>query len=576
MYTSELAGGTAAKQGEHKDHDETVEDNGNVGKWVREAPGSELNSGDPPLFEVRSLTYRYPDGQTALDGIDLIIHRGDRVALVGHNGAGKTTLAKHLNGLYRQDSSMVLYRGMPLEGAHLLGARLQIGMLFQDPDDQLFCNTLDEDVAFGPLKQGLSKAEVDHRVGTALRKAGLEHLRYKPPHHLSYGQKKRAALATLLSMNPEILILDEPTANLDPKQEQLFTKLLREFPGTLICISHDLPFLFGLCSRAVVLEQGRIHHDFSMQELVSHRHYLREHGLDFTFRLSCCRNNGEDHHGDHSHMAHFAAFSNDPKSGSEDAGQTHSRGLIQMQGYSYRYPDGSWGFREVSLIIREGESVAVVGENGAGKSTLVSCLAGIFAGQGKYLFSGKPVAGKFRKSLWREMGVAFQDPADQLFCPSCREEVAFGPKQLQLPSAQISERIEEALSLVKLAGFEDRVPHHLSAGERKRLALATVLAMRPQVLILDEPTANLDPRSEELLCEILQQLSVTKILISHDIDIISLLCERTMVMHSGRVIRDYPTSAFLHDEHLLSINGLDYTFKNACCREIMKLREHTG
>jgi energy-coupling factor transport system ATP-binding protein len=240
-----------------------------------------------------------------------------------------------------------------------------------------------------------------------------------------------------------------------------------------------------------------------------------------------------------------------------------------MQDYSYRYPDGSWGFREVSLTIREGESVAVVGENGAGKSTLVSCLAGIFAGQGKYLFSGKPVEGKFRKSLWRAMGVAFQDPADRLL--SRREEVALG--QTTAASGGANQRKRKKLALVRLAGSRTSPTEH---GRAQTARLATVLAMRPQVLILDEPTANLDPRSEELLCEILQQLSVTKILISHDIDIISLLCERTMVMHGGRLIRDYATSAFLHDEHLISINGLDYTFKNACCREIMQLREHTG
>jgi len=126
---------------------------------------------------------------------------------------------------------------------------------------------------------------------------------------------------------------------------------------------------------------------------------------------------------------------------------------------------------------------------------------------------------------------------------------------------------------VRLNGFENRVPHHLSAGERKRVALAAVLAMRPRVVILDEPTANLDPRSEELFCEILRDLKVTKILISHDIDIISLLCQRTVVMHGGRLVRDYATSDFLYDKHLLSVNGLDYTFKNACCREIMRLRD---
>jgi energy-coupling factor transporter ATP-binding protein EcfA2 len=402
-------------------------------------------------------------------------------------------------------------------------------------------------------------------VEGALSAVGLEAFRYKAPHHLSYGQKKRAALATLLSMQPGVLILDEPSANLDPRQEKLFLDLLRDFDGTLICISHDLLFLYEICTRAVVLEKGRIHHDFSMQELVSQPAYLREHGLDFTFRFNCCRVDGEHHH--QSHAPGPAAIENDHPS----AGNT----LIHLDDLSYRYPDGSWGIRGVNLTIREGESIAIVGENGAGKSTLVACLAGIIEGEGHYAFRGEPVTGKRKEGLWREIGLAFQDPADQLFCPTCAEEVAFGPRQLRLTPHEISKRVEESLERVHLRGFEGRVPHQLSAGERKRIALAAVLSMEPRLLILDEPTANLDPKSEELLCRIVNQLDATKILVSHDIDIIALLTQRTIVMHQGRVIRDYPTSEFIKDRSLVSINGLDYTFRNTCCREIMKL-QHGG
>lgn len=526
-----------------------------------------------PLFEIRSLTFRYPDGHRALNGVDLELYEGERIALVGQNGAGKTTLVKHLNGLNMPSAGTVLYKGETLDGSRLRAARLEVGMLFQDPDDQLFSNTLDEDVAFGPFNQGLRRHEVERRVVEALEKVGLEHLRYRPPHYLSFGQKKRAALATLLSMDPKVLILDEPTANLDPKQEKLFQELIGSFSGTLICISHDLPFLYSLCERAVVLEKGGIHHDFTMEELVSRRQYLRDHGLDFTFRLSCCRDNGNsDHKAPHLHLAGPSQPLPHPKSQEDGSDVKPVKSLIGLRNYSYRYPDGTTGVRDVSLFIAEGESVAIVGENGAGKSTLVSCLAGILEGTGEYVFDGTRVSGKFRKNLWRSIGVVFQDPADQLFCPSCREEVAFGPLQLRLSPSEVNGLVDEALALVRLSGFENRVPHHLSAGERKRLAIAAVLAMRPRVMILDEPTSNLDPRSEELLCEILSNLDITKVLISHDIDIISLLCRRALVMHHGMIIRDYSTSDFLHDGQLVSINGIDYTFKNACCREILRLQ----
>lgn len=527
--------------------------------------------GTDPLFEIQSLTYRYPDGRLALQNIDLKIFAGDRIALVGHNGAGKTTLIQHLNGLKRGQEGIVLYKGESLDGNNLKRARLEVGMLFQDPDDQLFCNTIHEDVAFGPLNQGLHGREIDARVNEAISEVELSGLLYKPPHHLSYGQKKRAALATLLAMHPQVLILDEPTANLDPKQEKIFIELLNRYSGTLICISHDLPFLYSLCSRAVVLESGKIHHDYSMKELVSYPAYLRDHGLDFTFRFSCCRDNGGHNHPHHHGMPTnvdnetviFEVKRNESKT---------SQPLIRLSDLSFAYPDGTWGVRDVSLEIDEGAGIAVVGENGAGKSTLVRCLMGIISGNGEYIFNDKVVSGRYRKELWRHVGMVFQDPADQLFCPSCWEEVAFGPKQLKLNANEVDARVEQALSKVRLSGYEDRVPHHLSAGERKRLAIATVLSMRPRVLILDEPSANLDPHSEELLMEILRELQATKIVITHDIFLVSSLCERTLVMHGGKVIRDYATEEFERDEHLVSINGLDYNFKNQCCREILGLQ----
>lgn len=171
------------------------------------------------------------------------------------------------------------------------------------------------------------------------------------------------------------------------------------------------------------------------------------------------------------------------------------------------------------------------------------------------------------------MGLVFQDPSDQLFCPSCREEVAFGPEQLGLGRPEVAERVSEALGAVGLAGFEDRVPTRMSAGERKRLAIASVLAMRPGVLILDEPTANLDPASEELLMEVLSRVSVPMVLVSHDLRLIAGLCGRVLVMHRGRIVRDYSTRELLRDDRLVSLNGLDFTFKNACCREILALQE---
>ena len=518
------------------------------------------------LFSVRELRYRYADGTSALSGIDLDIAPGDRIALVGHNGSGKTTLVKLLCGLLFPAAGTIAYRGRPLAGSHLDQARLEIGLLFQDPDDQLFCHTLIDDAAFGPRQQGLAPASAREAARVALAQVGLSEMAYKAPHNLSLGQKKRAALAGLLAMQPAVLILDEPTTNLDPQQEEIFLNLLRDFPGTLLCISHDLIFLYELCDRAVVIDRGRIHHDFTMRALVSHRASLRGHGLDFSFRLAGV---APVHDGGIGR----APVRISPPAPTGDA--VPETPLVSLRGFDYRYPDGTRALGGVDLDIAAGERVALVGENGAGKTTLLSCLLGLRQGSGTFRFAGRAVTRRRQKSLWRRVGMVFQDCADQLFCPSVGEEVAFGLKQLGVAKKKIRQRTDDVLSLVRLGGFEKRVPLHMSGGERKRLALACVLAMSPKLLILDEPSAGLDPQGEELLLSVLGELDVTLLLVSHDMFFVNALTRRTVVMHQGSILQDLPTDEFFKDPRLGNLNGLAYTFRDRCSESIRALQhEH--
>ncbi|HHK60777.1 MAG TPA: ABC transporter ATP-binding protein [Desulfobacterales bacterium] len=542
-----------------------------------------------PLFQIRDLAFAYPDGTQALRGVDLTIHHADRIALVGHNGSGKTTLVKHLNGLLHPQHGAVLYKGEPVSGDNADQLRQEVGILFQDPDDQLFCNTVYEDVAFGPMNQGLPQPLVDERVQEALRAVDLADHAYKPPHNLSYGQRKRAAFAAVLAMNPLVLVLDEPTANLDPRQVRQFAKLLERFPGTLVCITHDILFLQGLCDRAVVLVQGRVHHDYAFADLVAHPASLREHGLDFSFRLSCC---GNDHHhanpeprpqpapgsgvtgrGGVPSPAEAASSRTGIRPGnSAEGGTEKKKTLIELRRCSYAYPDGTRALREVSLAVRRGDRLALIGENGAGKSTLAGVLLGTLAADGEILFAGQQLDARARRRLWRKVGIVFQDAADQLFCPTCWEEVAFGPQRLGLDRQEVDKRVREALATVQLSGYEQRVPLNMSGGERKRLAIAAVLAMQPELLILDEPTAGLDPRGEELLLAILGNLPLTMILITHDLFFINALTERTVVMHRGRILRDYRTDDFLADDHLEEAIGLGYVYRNECRRPAVSAR----
>ncbi|MFH1923512.1 MAG: energy-coupling factor transporter ATPase, partial [Planctomycetota bacterium] len=505
-----------------------------------------------PLFSARGLCYRYPDDTQALSGIDLDISAGDRIALVGQNGSGKTTLIKQLCGLLLPTAGKVSYKGERLTDEYLDRTRLEIGVLFQDPDDQLFGHTVLEDVAFGPRHQGLSRKNAQQAARQALQQVSLEKLAYKEPHNLSYGQKKRASLAGILAMRPEALLLDEPTANLDPRQEEVFLDLLKGFCGTLICISHDLIFLYELCEKAVVLDQGRIQHNYTMRDLVSQRQSLREHGLDFSFRLVVTPSTPHPE---------AAALVDAPYQTPSASDKTGAKPLVSMRDYHYRYPDGTLALQGVHLSIHGGERISIVGENGAGKTTLLSCLIGLRQGEGEYFFAGKAVTRRRRKSLWRRVGMVFQDCADQLFCSSVQEEIAFGLRRIGYSRSESQTRLQQALSMVRLEGFEDRVPLHLSGGERKRLALACVLAMEPELLILDEPTAGLDPQGIEMLLEILANLNVTLFLVSHDMFFIKELTHRTLVIHQAQILEDLPIHAFMRDERLGNLNGLAFSYR---------------
>ena len=230
--------------------------------------------------QITRLNYTYPDGTRALEGIDLDIRVGERVALVGPSGAGKSTLLLHLNGVLT-GSGTVRIMGRSLADGDLQQIRRQVGLVFQDPNDQLFCPTVLDDVAFGPLNLGIPAEEVPKRVSQALRGVGLEQsIRSRSSHHLSQGERKRVALASVLVMEPAILALDEPTSNLDPRNRRHLIELVLGLPATLILGTHDLEMALALCPRAVLLDRGKIQADGATREMLSNGRLMEEHGLE--------------------------------------------------------------------------------------------------------------------------------------------------------------------------------------------------------------------------------------------------------------------------------------------------------
>lgn len=236
-----------------------------------------------PVVDLRGLRHVYPDGHRALDGVDLHIHPGERVALLGPNGAGKTTLVLHLNGILTPTSGSVTVSGLPVERDHLLEVRRRVGVVFQDPDDQLFMTTVAQDVAFGPRNLGLSADEVEARVEEALTAVGMLDVADRPPHHLSSGQKRRVAVATVLAMRPEILVLDEPSSNLDPASRRELAEVVDGLGITVLMVTHDLPYALQLCERSVVLSEGRVVADAATREALSDGDLMAAHRLELPY-----------------------------------------------------------------------------------------------------------------------------------------------------------------------------------------------------------------------------------------------------------------------------------------------------
>jgi cobalt/nickel transport system ATP-binding protein len=235
-----------------------------------------------PAVEIRNLLYSYPDGTLALRGINMKIEEGESVGIVGPNGAGKSTLLLHLNGILSGKGDVRIF-GLPVEKKNLQEIRRRVGLVFQDPDDQLFCPTVFDDVAFGPINMGLSKKEVALAVSKALRDVGVAGKERRSAHHLSYGQKKRVAIATVLSMRPDLLVLDEPSSNLDPRARRELSEFLQATRITKIIVTHDLPFVFENCDRVIILSAGRIVADGEAFDILSDEELLAENGLELPY-----------------------------------------------------------------------------------------------------------------------------------------------------------------------------------------------------------------------------------------------------------------------------------------------------
>ena len=569
------------------------------------------------MIDCRGVSFSYDGVTPALDGIDLNIEDGEFFCILGGNGSGKSTFAKHLNALLQPDAGTVRINGMDASDPELVyDIRSTAGMVFQNPDDQIVATLVEDDVAFGPENLGVPSAQIAQRVREALKGVGLVGFERHETHALSGGQKQRVALAGVLAMEPRVLILDEASSMLDPRGRKGLMKVCRALHDrgmTIVMITHFMEEA-AEADRVAVFRAGRVAMLGAPEEILTRADELAQLNLDMP--ASCClgralrakgvpvcaqvreadmvaeiaqvyaERSGADVAGrpsasdsrvlDHASSAADGMVASEPVI--EISHLSHSYTLSARERRRWRKrsttvgtsgkqalwgsdPNSPWALRDVSLTVRRGEFLGLAGHTGSGKSTLVQHLNGLIRPQeGSVCALGLDLSSKKGASAVKaKIGVVFQYPERQLFAETVAQDVAFGPRNLGLPQDEVVRRVATSLARVglDLAAIGDKSPFELSGGQQRRVAFAGVLAMEPEVLVLDEPMAGLDPTARRDFLELIDRLhreGLTVVMVSHSMDDLANCCDRIVVMNEGAVFADgTPAQVFVHANELKSI-----------------------
>jgi energy-coupling factor transport system ATP-binding protein len=531
----------------------------------------------PPLITIDNLRYAYPPAQLGaepewvLTGIDLEIAAGEFLAVMGPTGVGKTTLCLALNGILPLSTGGIIGGDVIVDGLNTKRQSVaelarRVGLVFQEPETQLFNMTVEMEVAFGLENLGLNRTEMNERIEWALSLVKMQHLRQRSPFQLSGGQKQRVAIAAMLAMQPKILVLDEPTANLDPVgKREVFTAvqtLRHQLDMTIIMVSHESEQIAEFADRVIVLDEGKIAMSGSPTAVFAQITTLQQIGLaapqvsELAYHLN--QQHGTNYHfvtlKDAEHLplatrhSPIAQLPNYPIASPPDP-------AIEIHDLHFSYDPVTPVLNCISLTIGAGEMVALIGQNGSGKTTLAKQINGLLRpSQGTIHLFQQNIVGKPVGELARKVGYVFQNPDHQIFSPSVREEIAVGPRNLGWDEEEVQHCVEQTLQQFDLLPFAERQPTLLSFGLRRKVSVAAVVAMQTAVLILDEPTTGLDWRSTQELMVILQALREngrTILIITHDMRLVADHIPRCLVMQNGRLLADGPTRDIFQQTDLL-------------------------
>jgi energy-coupling factor transporter ATP-binding protein EcfA2 len=513
-------------------------------------------------LELRDVTFTYRDAATpALNGVSLSVDRGESVIIMGEGGAGKSTLCRCANGLIPhfqkgELTGLILAFGANTRAQPVHELARRVGLVFQDFESQLFSTSVELEAAFGPENFGRPRDEIGRRIAEALSATGLTGMERRAPATLSGGEKQRLAIASVLACRPDLLVLDEPTTDLDPQGKRevfVIARALRTSetaPPAIIMVEHETEEAAHF-QRAVVMRGGEIVYDGDVGSLLARSEFMEAHGIRplpaaalFARLGETARPIADD---EAVSLLHDLGYSLN-RSGwdelrADDARRAYGDPIVEVRGLSHSY-DGAPALDGVDLTIREGEFVAILGQNGSGKTTLVKHFNGLMIPRsGEVRVSGIETPRQSALELGRQVGYVFQNPDHQIFADTVREEVGFGPRNFGVPADEVARRVTESLAAVGMAGLEQADPFSLTKGERQRIAVASALASRPKALILDEPTTGLDYRQNVGMMELLRRLNEaghTIIIVTHAMWVAAEYAHRAVVLSRGRVLLDAP------------------------------------